>query len=142
MKNPVNSRYNYKSTDIALMAAITFVSKDSMHYKAMPVIQADSLGIVQIDDTLYAQNLYVKFAGLSDGHKIKIGIKESESLIDFVTVKSYIFPYINLVWLGLIIMAFGILMSMIKRAKFSPVSAAVILILAAAGLFYMFLLAN
>ena len=142
VKNPVNSRYNYKSTDIALMAAITFVSKDSMHYKAMPVIQADSLGIVQIDDTLYAQNLYVKFAGLSDGHKIKIGIKESESLIDFVTVKSYIFPYINLVWLGLIIMAFGILMSMIKRAKFSPVSAAVILILAAAGLFYMFLLAN
>ena len=124
------------------MADITFVSKDSMHYNAMPLIQADSMGIQHIDDTVYAQNLYVKFAGVSDGHKIKLGIKEYDRLIDFVTLNSYVFPYINFVWLGLIIMAFGILMSMIKRSNLSPLLSSVILTLAAIGLTYMFLFAN
>jgi cytochrome c-type biogenesis protein CcmF len=142
VKNPNNEKYHFTENDVALMADVTFVSKDSMHYRAMPLIQASSTGIVQLDDTLYAQNIYVRFAGVTENHKIKLAIKESESLIDFVTVKSYIFPYINLVWLGLIIMAFGIILSMVKRAAFKPMLTAAILILSTIGLVYMFLFAN
>lgn len=141
-KNPHNDKYHFKPTDAALMADITFISKDSMHYKAMPLIHIDEYGLNQVDDTVYAQNLYVKFAGVTEGRKIKIGIKESEKLIEYVTLKAYIFPYINLVWLGLIIMALGIILSAVKRAKLSPLYAALALLFAAAGLFYMFLLAN
>ena len=142
VKNPHNEKYHFKPTDAALMADITLISKDSMHYKAMPLIQIDQFGVNQVDDTVYAQNLYVKFAGVTDNKKIKIGIKESDKIIEYVTLKAYVFPYINLVWLGLIIMALGIIMSAIKRAKLSPLYAALALISAAAGLFYMFLLAN
>ena len=142
VKNPNNEKYHFTENDVALMADVTFVSKDSMHYRAMPLIQANSTGIIQLDDTLYAQNIYVRFAGVSENHKIKLAIKESESLIDFVTVKSYVFPYINLVWLGLIIMAFGIILSMVKRAEFKPTLTAAILILSTIGLVYMFLFAN
>ncbi len=142
IKNPTTEKYHYNSNSVALMADVTFYGKDGMHYKASPVIQADSLGLLQIDDTVYAQNLYVKFAGVSENKKIKLGIKESQSFIDFVTVKAYIFPYINLVWLGLIIMAIGILMSIIHRKKIPLLTATLLLILATAGLFYMFLLAN
>jgi cytochrome c-type biogenesis protein CcmF len=142
VKNPNNEKYHSNEGDVSLMADVTFVSKDSMHYRAMPMIKADNLGIMQIDDTVYAQNLYVRFAGVSENHKIKLAIKESESLIDFVTVKSYVFPYINLVWLGLIIMAFGIILSMVKRAEFKPTLTAAILILSTIGLVYMFLFAN
>jgi len=141
-KNPANSKYKFGANDIALQAEIQFVSKDSMHFDARPMIVADSFGILQIDDTVYAQNLFVKFAGVSDNHKIKLGIKESDQLIDFVTVKSYVFPYINLVWLGLIVMAMGILMSAVFRAKFSNRLSGLILLMAFIGLFYMFLLAN
>ena len=63
-------------------------------------------------------------------------------MIDFVTIKAYVFPYINLVWLGLIVMAIGIIMSMTKRANFSARLSAITLLLISAGLFYMFLLAN
>jgi cytochrome c-type biogenesis protein CcmF len=142
VKNPHNEKYHFKPTDAALMADISFISKDSMHYKAMPLIQIDQFGVNQVDDTVYAQNLYVKFAGVTDNKKIKIGIKESEKIIEYVTLKAYVFPYINLVWLGLIIMALGIIMSAVKRAKLSPLYAALALIFAATGLFYMFLLAN
>ena len=124
------------------MADITLISKDSMHYKAMPLIQIDEFGVNQLDDTVYAQNMYLRFAGVTDGKKIKLGIKESDKLIEYITLKAYVFPYINLVWLGLIIMAMGIVMSAVKRAKLSTFYAALALIFAGAGLFYMFLLAN
>ena len=142
VKNPANSKYHYNANDVALMADITVISKDSMRYKALPLIKVDSFGISQVDDTVFAQNLYVRFLGVSDNKKIKIGVKESDKLIDFVTVKAYVFPYINLVWLGLIIMALGLVMSMIKRGTFSKPQAVGILIFAAGALFYMFLLAN
>lgn len=142
IKNPSNEKYSFGPDDVALMADITVVSKDSLRYKAMPLIQVDSLGIIHRDDTVYAQNLYIHFAGVSDDHKIKIGVKESKKLIDFVTVKAYIFPYINLVWLGLIIMALGLTTGMIKRAKLSTLQSGFVLIFVAAALFYMFLLAN
>ena len=142
VKNPDNGKYHFKPTDAAVMADITLISKDSLHYKAMPLIQIDQFGFNQVDDTVYAQNMYVRFAGLTDNKKFKIGIKESDKLIEYVTLKAYVFPYINLVWLGLIIMALGIVMSAVKRAKLSVFYAALALIFAGAGLFYMFLLAN
>jgi len=142
VKNPDNERFHFKPTDAALMADITLVSNDSIRYKASPLIQVDQLGVNQIDDTVYAQNLYLKFAGVTDGRKIKLGIKESEKIIDFVTLKAFLFPYINLVWLGLLVMAIGLIMSMIKRAKLKPLYAAGALIFIAIALFYMFFVAG
>jgi cytochrome c-type biogenesis protein CcmF len=142
VKNPDNDKYHFKPTDAALMADITLISKDSMHYKAAPLIQVDQFGVNQVDDTVYAQNMYVKFAGITEAKKIKIGIKESDKLIEYVTLKAYVFPYINLVWLGLIIMALGIIMSAVKRAKLSVWGAALSLIFVGVALFYMFLFAN
>jgi cytochrome c-type biogenesis protein CcmF len=142
VKNPNNEKYHFKPTDAALMADITLISKDSLHFKASPLIQIDQFGVNYVDDTVYAQNLYLKFAGVAEGQKVKIGIKESEKLIEYITLKAYVFPYINLVWLGLIIMALGIIMSAVKRAKLSTFYAALALIFAGVGLFYMFLLAN
>ncbi len=144
VRNPDNGKYHFKSTDLALMADITFISKDSMHYKASPLVQLDKYGLNQVDDTVYAQNLYVKFAGVTEGNekKVKIGIKESDKIIEYVTLKAYIFPHINLVWLGLIIMALGTVMSAVQRARLSVFYGALALLASAAGLFYMFLLAN
>ncbi len=140
-KNPHNDRFNYKATDVALMAELSVTTKEGKKLKAYPVIEVDQLGIRNVDDTLYAQNLFVRFAGVTD-KKIKLGIKESDKLIDFVTVKSYVFPFINIVWLGLIIMALGLLLSMIRRGDFKTWQSALIFLLGTAGLFYMFLLAN
>jgi len=142
VKNPNNEKYQFKPTDVALMADITLISKDSMHFRASPLIHIDEFGVNHVDDTVYAQNMFLKFAGVSDGHKIKLGIKESDKLIQYITLKAYVFPYINLVWLGLIIMALGIIMSAVKRAKLSTFYASIALLLAAVGLFYMFLFAN
>ena len=143
IKNPTTNKFNIAVNGPAVSAEITITSKENNTYRAAPMIIIDSFGINQIDDTVYAQNLFVKFAGVSsDQTKMKIGVKESSSMIDFVTLKAYIFPYINLVWVGLIIMAIGLVMSMIQRAGLSKSTGKIVMALAAIALFYMFLLAN
>ena len=92
---------------------------------------------------MYAQNLFIKFAGVtSDQTKLKIGVKESDKMIDFVTLKAYIFPYINLVWIGLIIMAVGACDDLIQHARMSKAVGAGVLIFAAAELFSCSFFAN
>jgi cytochrome c-type biogenesis protein CcmF len=142
LKNPDNKRFHFKPTDTALVADITVFSRDSTSYKAYPVLSINNFEINYTDDTVFAQNLYLKLVGITQQNKFKIAVKESDIPADFLTLKAYVFPYINLVWLGLIIMAAGFIVSIIRRAKVKPLFAAAALIAVTAGLFYMFLLAN
>ena len=142
LKNPDNERFHFKPTDTALVADITVFSKDSTSYRAYPSLTINNLEVNYKDDTVFAQNLYLKLAGITQNNKFKIAAKESEIPTDFITLKAYIFPYINLVWIGLIIMAAGFIVSIIRRAKLNSLFAAMALIAVIAGLFYMFLIAN
>ena len=143
IKNPPTNKFNITPVGPSVIADFTITAQDSSKHRATPMILIDSLGIDQVDDTVYAQNLYVKFAGVTaDQKKLRIGVKESDTMIDFVTLKAYIFPYINLVWIGLILMAVGLIMSMIRRLNLSKTNGTLVLAFTAVALFYMFLLAN
>lgn len=142
LKNPDNERFHFKPTDTALVADITVYSKDSTSYKAYPVLSINNFEVNYTDDTVFAKNLFIKLAGITQDGKFKIAVKESDIPADFLTLKAYIFPYINLVWIGLIIMVGGFIVSIIQRAKLKPLFAAFALIAVTAGLFYMFLIAN
>ena len=128
--------------EMAIKALATVHSKDGRSFPARPIVKVDQYGINFVDDTIYSQNMYVRFAGVTDDGHIKLGIKESDKLIDFITVKAFIFPWINLVWLGLVMMAIGTLISMFNRGRLSKTTAIVSLILIAALLTYLFLFAN
>jgi cytochrome c-type biogenesis protein CcmF len=143
IKNPTSNKFNIPLTGPAVVLDIVIQTQDSMKYHAYPMITVDSIGINQFDDTVYAQNLYVKFAGITeDQKKLKIGVKESSKLLDFVTLKAFIFPYINLVWIGLVIMSVGFILGMIYRAGIKGYKAIAILTVITIALFYMFMFAG
>jgi cytochrome c-type biogenesis protein CcmF len=142
LKNPDNERFHFSPSDTALVADITVFSKDSTSHKAFPALTINNQQINFIDDTLITQNLYLKLGGITGNQKFKIGIKENNKLTDFITLKAYVFPYINLVWAGLIIMACGFVVSLVQRAKAANYIAALCVGLVLIALFYMFLLAN
>jgi len=48
---------------------------------------------------------------------LEIGVKESTAVLDFVTLKAYEFPYINVLWLGILVMVIGIVMSIVQRVR-------------------------
>ncbi|MEO8414104.1 MAG: cytochrome c biogenesis protein CcsA [Ginsengibacter sp.] len=142
LKNPVNGRFHFSPTDTALVAAITVYGKDNSKYHAYPGLKIIDQQLNYIDDTVVRQNLYLKLIGLTSGKKFKIGAKESDTLTDFITLKAYVFPYINLVWAGLLIMACGFVVSIGRRVKAANYITALSVILVLGGLVYMFLIAN
>ena len=56
--------------------------------------------IHRVADTLFAQNLAVELGSVMNNKKIQLLIKESSDMVPFVSLKVYMFPQINLVWIG------------------------------------------
>ncbi len=142
LKNPDSGRFHFSPNDTALVADITVYANDGSRIKAYPALTITNRQINFIDDTLARQNLYLNLAGLTVDKKFKIGVKESEVLTDFITLKAYVFPYINLVWAGLLIMACGFIVSICRRTKAANYITALSVLLVLTGLAYMFLIAN
>jgi cytochrome c-type biogenesis protein CcmF len=100
--------------DSASVASLKFFAKTGSVYTGKPIlINKDGMSFPQ-QDTLTAENLIVQLQKV-DGKKVQLGLKESEAIMQYVTLKAYKFPFINLVWLGTILTVIGILISMFHR---------------------------
>ncbi|MEO8721834.1 MAG: cytochrome c biogenesis protein CcsA [Ginsengibacter sp.] len=142
LKNPDNEKFHFSPNDTALVADITVYGQNGMSYKASPALLIHNQEIKLLTDTVISQNLYFNFSGIASNKKFKISSKETDNLSDFITLKAYYFPYINLVWLGLVIMSCGFVVSLVNRVKAPRKWAYLTIGLVLAFLFYMFILAN
>jgi cytochrome c-type biogenesis protein CcmF len=101
-----------------LVMDVTVISNNGGVYKATPALDVhmkDSM-IRRIDDTVVAEGLMFSFNKLNpENGKFELGVKESKTTLDLVTLKVYEFPMINMLWLGVIVMFFGLIISMYYR---------------------------
>lgn len=102
--------------DSIFTADITVHARDSSLYKARPALMVKNGHTEILPDTVMAQSLVLQFTGAS-AKGIKLGVKESSAIQDFVTIKAYEFPYINLLWLGTLVMVTGLGMSVVRRVR-------------------------
>jgi cytochrome c-type biogenesis protein CcmF len=95
------------TNELQLQLAIT--SKEGLRYQATPGILLKDLTMESILDTVKAQNLILSFNKVIDQKKgiLEIGVKESKTLSNLITLKVYEFPFINLLWIGVIVMTIG-----------------------------------
>ena len=138
--NPEDLQKSDLKPDLSLRAHVTAYGNDGSKSHGKPGLMVIGEKIEHIDDTLFAQNLYLQFMGVKD-KEIRLGLKESNRIIDFVTVKTYVFPWVNLVWLGLVIMGLGMVISIIHRSKLSNSVLYTTLLVCGSLLFYLFLIA-
>lgn len=115
--NPNNEKHKYGPNDTALMAVVKVQVKDGRNYTIYPLLEVKDGRMIHKPDTAFAQNLVVNFNKIADSQKIEIGVKESTAILPFVSLKVYLFPYINVLWLGIIIMMIGFAMSIVWRVK-------------------------
>jgi cytochrome c-type biogenesis protein CcmF len=102
--------------DSASVATLKIFSKTGSIFTGKPIlINKDGAAFPQTD-TLAAESLVFQLQKV-DGKNIELGIKESASIMQYVTLKAYKFPFINLVWLGTLIMVAGIFISMFYRRQ-------------------------
>ena len=117
--NPQNERYNFAATDTALALDISVIAKDGNRYTSQPLIKVVNGTVVKVPDTVMAQSLVIQFNQVKDQQKglLEMGVKETSGVLDFVTLKAYEFPFINVLWLGIVVMVIGFFMSIYQRLK-------------------------
>ena len=113
--NPNDDRYHFKPTDTALMAHLQIRSVDGTKYVAKPVYYVENNQSKYILDTVFSQGLAVGLSKVVDAQHVEISVKESSRLAPFVALKVLQFPFINLLWIGTILMVLGFAMSMGRR---------------------------
>lgn len=119
--NPVNPRVVFNPGDTAIVAKLTVNTADGKRLVAWPYFYLRENRLDFVPDTLSAQGLTVQLQKLVD-KKFEIGVKESKSMQDFLTLKVYKFPFINLLWLGIFFMAVGFVISMVRRIRMNKIS--------------------
>ena len=111
----------FSPEDIASIARVKVYSKTNSTYISEPLLITSKNQQFPLPDTITAESLVLQLNKV-DGNKIELGVKESNSILEYVTLKAYKFPFINLLWGGTIIMVVGLIMSMVRRNKLNRLS--------------------
>jgi cytochrome c-type biogenesis protein CcmF len=112
------SKYNLKEDDIAVMANIRVLDIREK-YLAQPVYVIRDNSIQSVPAKVDELGLQFMFWKLDpqDG-SIEISVQEKKSNIkDFIVMQAMIFPYINILWMGCVIMFVGTLMAIAERLR-------------------------
>jgi cytochrome c-type biogenesis protein CcmF len=102
--------------DSASVVTIKVMAKTGSIYTSRPVLLTKGGTDYVQPDTLTAESLVLQLQKVN-GQKADIGIKESDALMKYVTLKAYKFPFIIVLWLGTIIMVIGFMVSMLRRRE-------------------------
>ncbi len=97
-------------------ASMKVYSKTSSTYTSTIRLAHAKGAELSIPDTVMAESLILRL-NKYDGKMAEIGLKESGSVLQYVTLKAYKFPFINVLWLGTLLMALGLLISMARRIQ-------------------------
>lgn len=117
--NPSDEKFKSQPGDTLLAADITVIAKDGRLYKSRPAFRLKGNQLEMMPDTVMSQSLVFSLVRPGDPSKkeVEIGIKESSAILDFITLKVYEFPGINVLWLGVIVTVIGVFISMVRRIQ-------------------------
>jgi cytochrome c-type biogenesis protein CcmF len=112
------SKYNLQADDIAVLAHIRVLDINKK-YEANPIYVIRNNSIQPIAAKVDEMGLQFMFWKIDPATgKIEISVQEKKSNIkDFIVMQAMIFPYINILWIGCIVMAIGTLMSIAERVR-------------------------
>ncbi|HMN32194.1 MAG TPA: cytochrome c biogenesis protein CcsA [Chitinophagaceae bacterium] len=113
---PHNANYNPESGDIAISANLKIYSFNKDLYEANPVYVIRNNQEHFIQDTVSDLSLYIRLSKIIPSEeKALIEYKQPDAMNDYIIMKAILFPYINVLWIGTIIMLVGFSLSFYKR---------------------------
>jgi cytochrome c-type biogenesis protein CcmF len=102
--------------DSVTVASIKVTSKTSTSYTTHALLMNKDGGSFAYPDTVMSESLVLQLQKVN-GKQLQLGVKESNAILKYVTLKAYKFPFINLVWLGTILMVIGFFISALHRRE-------------------------
>ena len=115
----INPNANRPAGSNELILQMSVTSKEGLKYQANPGIILEGINLQNNYDTVKAQNIVLSFNKVVDQKNgvLEIGVKESAALTNLITLKAYEFPFINVLWLGIIVMVFGFGLATVNRVR-------------------------
>lgn len=111
-----NKNYLANDGDIAVSAKLTLYNLQGKTQTSEPVYVIRQNQELLIPDTIAAHNLYTRLIKiLPNENAALIEYKQPPAMNDYVIMKAILFPYINVLWIGTIIMILGFGLSLLKR---------------------------
>jgi cytochrome c-type biogenesis protein CcmF len=107
--------------DSITVASIKVISKNATSYTSHALLMNKDGGSFAYPDTVMSESLVLQLQK-AQGNEAQLGIKESNAILKYVTLKAYKFPFINLVWMGTIIMVIGFFISALHRRTQKQIS--------------------
>jgi cytochrome c-type biogenesis protein CcmF len=98
-------------------APVRIISKTGSNYTVTNRLAFVKGEYFSLPDTITAESLVLQLQKVNPDKTIEIGVKESNTVMKYITIKAYKFPYIRLLWFGVVITAIGILISMVRRIQ-------------------------
>jgi cytochrome c-type biogenesis protein CcmF len=104
--------------EIAVGAKVTAYNAAGKLGEAKPLYIIKESEAIGLEDTLRDIGVNVRFQRiLPDENAIELGVKQRAQQDDWIVMKAIIFPYINLLWAGIVIMILGFFISWWARRK-------------------------
>ncbi|MEO8584168.1 MAG: cytochrome c biogenesis protein CcsA, partial [Flavitalea sp.] len=113
--NPVTEKFTFTPKDTAIMADLKITTSDGRRYTSTPIFFVKNNRVQYVMDTVLSQGLAINLSQVVDNKHIGISVKESSRMTPFIALKVLQFPFINLLWVGTILMVTGFVMSIIRR---------------------------
>jgi cytochrome c-type biogenesis protein CcmF len=111
--------YNIQKSDIAAKAYLRVLDVSKHTYIASPVYYIENN--VQLTKPALVNELGLKFSfDKIDPEKEKVLItlqEKSDNIKDFIVMQAMIFPYINVLWIGCIVMVIGTVLAIAERIR-------------------------
>ena len=115
--SPIHSQYIAQAGDIALGAKLHISTLDQKK-TIEPIYYIRGNQEYRIPDEIKESGISIDIAKvLPDEGKILLEVTEIKQSIDYVIMKAIVFPFINILWLGCIVMSFGFFLSLWQRYK-------------------------
>ena len=117
-KDVSDRRYVPADSDLAVAANLLVYDSSSRQAKdiAPLYILRNRQYVINIEDTVTALDLKVRFENIiiksADSVSTEIMVKQTDPKDDFIVLKALVFPYINLLWLGVMVMVLGFFISL------------------------------
>ncbi len=118
----INSNTDAENIDMknfqVLLGAELKVYTFSKVYDAMPMYGVENNSAVSFETLVDEAKLKFRFTGVdAQTRKVTIRTYEKDNSGEFIIMKAIVFPWINLVWAGTIIMIIGFFLAIVKRIK-------------------------
>ncbi len=107
---------NNADNKIIVTANFSLITHFGQVYTLLPKYQIDNGEVVYKDDLATDLGIVLRLSGISE-KPYHISIEVLQEREEFIIVKTILFPFINILWLSLIIMLIGIFIALRKRWK-------------------------